>query len=128
MNGKNEAGLKHPKATTTWGLNQQLDAGNGIKKTIFRLAHCGEINFADYHERFGHDEEDIHCNCGQRRSKSHPFSSSSARSSRVKLLSVIDRRLLTQKEVLRTAQEKKMVAEWVPITEQSRRMRDGEEA
>ena len=42
-------------------------------------ARSGHGHFADYHERFGHEEEDINCKCGQRRSKSHPSSCSSAR-------------------------------------------------
>lgn len=32
-------------------------------------------HFAVYHERFGHDETDIWCRCGQRRAQLHPFSS-----------------------------------------------------
>ena len=31
-------------------------------------ARSGHGHFADYHERFGHAEEDIRCKCGQRRS------------------------------------------------------------
>ena len=45
--------------------------------------------------------------------------------------SVIDRKRLTQKEVLGTAQGIKMFAEWAPKTElfiRSKKMRDGEEA
>ena len=91
-------------------------------------ARSGHGHFADYHERFGHEEEDMYCKCGQRRSKSHPFSCSSARALRVNLFSVIDRRLLTQKEVSGKAQG---IAEWAPKTElftRSKRMRNGEEA
>lgn len=91
----------------------------------------GHGHFADYHERFGHEEEDIYCKCGQRRSMSHPFSCSSARALRFKLFSLTDRRPLTQKEVLGTAQGIKLIAEWAPKTElftRSKRMRDGEEA
>ena len=80
-------------------------------------ARSGHGHFADYHERFGHKEEDIYCRCGRRRSRSHPFSCSSARKWRVKLFSVTDRRLLTQKEVVGTAQGIKMFAEWAPKTE-----------
>ena len=75
-------------------------------------ARSGHGHFADYHERFGHKEEDIYCRCGRRRSRSHPFSCSSARKWRVKLFSITDRRLLAQKEVLGTAQGIKMFAEW----------------
>ena len=93
-------------------------------------ARSGHGHFADYHERFGHEEEHIHCKCGQRRSKSHPFSCSSARAFRFKLFSITDRRLLTQKEVMGTSQGIKMFAEWAPRTElfrRSKRMRDVEE-
>ena len=89
-------------------------------------ARSGHGHFADYHERLGHEEEYTYCKCGQRRSNSHQFSCSSARALRVKLFSVIDRRLLTQKEVLDTAQGIKMFAEWAPKTElftRSKRMR-----
>ncbi len=68
-----------------------------------------------------------------RRSKSHPFSCSSARALSVKLLSVINRRFLSQKEVLNTAQMINMFADWAPKRKRelfrwSKRMRDGEEA
>ena len=94
-------------------------------------AKSGHGHFADYHERFGHEEEDIYCKCGQRRSKAHPFSCSSIRALRVKLFSIKYRRPLTPKEVLGTAQGIKMFAEWAPKTElftRSKRMREGEEA
>ena len=67
-------------------------------------ARSGHGHFADYHERFGHDEEeeDMYCKCGQMRSKSHPFSCSSARALRVKLFSVIDRRLLSLRKSFAT--------------------------
>ncbi len=77
-------------------------------------ARSGHGHFADYHERFGHEEEDIYCKCGQRRSKYHPFSRSSARALKVKLFSVTDKRLVTPKEVLGTTQGIKMFAEWAP--------------
>ena len=94
-------------------------------------ARSGHGHFADNHERFGHEEEDIYCKCGQRRSKSHPFSCSSARVLKVKLFSVTDKRLVTPKEVLGTTQGIKMFAEWAPKTElftRSKRMGEGEEA
>ncbi len=67
--------------------------------------------FEDYHKRFGHEEENIYGKCGQRRSKSHPFICSSAKALRFKLFGVIDRRMLTKKEVLGAAQGIKMFAE-----------------
>ncbi len=94
-------------------------------------ARSGHGHFADYHKRLGHEEEDIYCKCGQRRSKSHPFSCSSVRTLRIKLFSITDRRTLTPKEVLGTAQGIKMFAEWAPKTDlfaRSKKMREGEEA
>lgn len=82
-------------------------------------ARSGHDYFADYHERFRHKEEEINCKCGQRRSKSHPLSCSSARSFRVRLFIVTDRRLSPQKEVLGTARGIKIFVVWV---------RDGEDA
>lgn len=81
------------------------------------VARLGHGHCADYHEKFGHEEEHIYCKCGQKRSKAHPFSCSSVRALRVKLFSIIDRRSLTQKEVLATVQGIKMFAEWALKTE-----------
>ncbi len=39
-------------------------------------ARTGHGHFADYHDRFGHEEVDVHCRCGQKRSRLHPFSCS----------------------------------------------------
>ena len=36
-------------------------------------ARSGQGHFADYHERFGHDEQDVHCQCGKKRAQLHPF-------------------------------------------------------
>ena len=124
---------KLPRVGARTNHQSQINAGNGVKREVLGwliAARSGHGHFADYHERFGHEEEHIHCNCGQRRSKSHPFSCSSARAFRFKLFSITDRRLLTQKEVMGTAQGIKMFAEWAPWTElfgRSKRMRDVEE-
>ncbi len=112
--GKSQALKSHHELglepTTRAKLMQEM----ALKREVlgwFIAARLGHGHFVDYHERFGHEEEDIYCKCGQRGSKSHPFSCSSARALRVKLFSVIDRRLLTQKEVPGTAQGIKMFAE-----------------
>lgn len=68
-------------------------------------------HFADYHERFGHEEEDIRYKCGQRRSRLHPFSCANVRPYRAKLFSITEKRSLTTKKVLGTTQGVKMFAE-----------------
>lgn len=65
-------------------------------------ARSGHGHFADYHERFGHEEEDIRCKCGQRRSRLHPFLCAKARPYRAKLFSITEKRPLTPEEVLGT--------------------------
>ncbi len=39
---------------------------NRSQKVLDRLiaARLGHVHIADYHERFGHEEEDIRCKCG----------------------------------------------------------------
>lgn len=91
-----------------------------FKKEVFDLLIAARLRygqFANYHIRFGLTEEDIYYKCNQKRSRSHPFNCSSARKWRVKLFNVMDRRLLTQKEVLGTAHGIKMFAKWIPKTE-----------
>lgn len=63
-------------------------------------AQSGYSHFADYHKRFGYKKENIYCKCGQKRLKFHPFSGLSVRAFKFKLVSIINRRLLTQKEIL----------------------------
>lgn len=67
-------------------------------------ARSGHGHIADYYERFGHEEEDIRCKCGQRRSRLHPFSCAKARPYRAKLFSISEKKPLTPKEVLGTTQ------------------------
>ena len=86
-------------------------------------ARTGHGHFADYHERFGHEEVDVHCRCGQKRSRLHPFSCPHARLHRAKLFSLADRRPFTPNEILGTAQGVKIFAEWAPKTELFRRNR-----
>ena len=73
----------------------------------------GHGHFADYHERFGHEEEDIRCNVGR---DARDFTHFRA-PHRARLFSMADKRLLTTKEVLGTTQGVKMFAEWAPRTE-----------
>lgn len=86
-------------------------------------ARSGHRHFADYHERFGHDEEDLRCGCGQRRSQLHPFSCSNARAHRAKLWCKTQKGQLTPAEILGTPEGIKLFAEWPPATELFRRNR-----
>ena len=90
-------------------------------------ARSGHGHFADYHERFGHEEEDKRCKCGQRRSRLHPFSCTNARPYRAKLFSITEKRPLTTKEVLGTTQGVKSFAEWAPRTDLFQRKKVHEE-
>ena len=80
-------------------------------------ARTGHGHFADYHERFGREEVDIRCRCGQERSRLHTFSCPHARSHRAKLFSLVDKRQLIPNKILGTAQGVKISAEWAPKTE-----------
>ena len=91
------------------------------------VARSGHVHFADYHERFGHEEEDIRCKCGQRRSRLYPFSCVDARPNRARLFSMADRRLLTTRKVLGTTQGVEMFAEWAPRTELFQRKKGHDE-
>ena len=42
-------------------------------------ARSGHGHFSAYHERFGHEETDTHCVCGQKQAQLHPFSCAHAR-------------------------------------------------
>ena len=48
-------------------------------------ARSGHGHFSAYHERFGHEETDADCVCGQRRAQLHPFSCPKAREHRLHL-------------------------------------------
>ena len=87
----------------------------------------GHGHVADYHERFGHKEEDLRCKCGQRRSRLHPFSCPDARPNRAGLFSMVDKRPLTTKEVLGTTQGVKVFAEWAPKSELFQRKKEPDE-
>lgn len=81
------------------------------------VARSGHGHFADYHERFRHEEVDIRRECGQRRSRLHPFSCNRARPYRARLFSIPEKRPLNPKEVLGTTQGVKIFAEWDLKTE-----------
>lgn len=72
----------------------------------------GHGHFADYYERFGHDEKDLHCQCGKKRDRLHPFSCPKARPQRGILLCKKLGRQLSPKEVLGTPERVKVFAEW----------------
>ena len=48
-------------------------------------ARSGHGHFSAYHERFGHEETDAECVCGQRRAQLHPFSYPKAKEHRLHL-------------------------------------------
>lgn len=77
-----------------------------LKKEVFgwriAAARSGHGHFADYHERFGHDEADYWCKCGKRRSQLPPFSCSISRPHRAKLFSKAEKRQLNPEEILGT--------------------------
>ncbi len=82
-------------------------------------ARSGHGHFADYHERFGHEEQDLHCECGRRSSQLHPFFCPSARSHRGKLWSKKLGRQLTQltpEEILGRPEGVRLFAEWAHAT------------
>lgn len=80
-------------------------------------ARSGHDYFADYHDRFGHEAEDIHCKCGQRRPRPHPSLCVDASPHRARLSSMTERRPLTTREVLGTTHGVRMFGEWAPITD-----------
>ena len=86
-------------------------------------ARSGHGHFADYHERFGHEEEDHRCGCGQRRSQLHPFSCANAREYRAILWCKTQKRQLTPAEILETPEGIKLFAEWAPATKFFKRNR-----
>ena len=87
-------------------------------------ARSGHGHFANYHERFGHEEPDIFCVCGSRRSQLHPFACPNARSHRTKLWCKKSKRQLTPEEVLGTPEGVQNFPEWAPATGLFRRIKD----
>lgn len=71
----------------------------------------GHGHLADYHERFGHDEQDLHCQCGQNCAQLHPFSCPKARPHRGRLLYRKLGRQLSPDEVLGTPEGVEIFAE-----------------
>lgn len=62
----------------------------------------GHGDFADYHERFGHGEQDLHWQCGRKRIQLHPSLCPKLSPQRGKLLCKKLGRQLSSKEVLGT--------------------------
>lgn len=60
-------------------------------------ARSGYGHFADYYKKFGYEEEDIQCKCGQRRLRLHLSPCANARPHKAKLFSIIEKRPLTTK-------------------------------
>lgn len=81
------------------------------------VAETGHDHFVDYHNRFGHEEVDVYCKCGQKQLQLYPFSCLYVRSHRAKLFSQTEKRLFTPNEILGIAKEVKLFAEWAPKTE-----------
>ena len=57
-------------------------------------------HFAAYHERFGHEEADLECPCGQKRTQLHPFRCAHARKHKPHLWCTKLQRQLAPEEVL----------------------------
>ncbi len=75
------------------------------------IDRTGHGHFADYHERFSHEEADLRCRCGQKRSQLHLFSYLHARSYRAKLFGLTDKKLFTPNEILGKAKRVKIFTE-----------------
>lgn len=76
-------------------------------------ARSGHGHFANYHERFRHDEPDVLC---KRRAQLHPFSCPIARPHRGKLFCNKLERQLLPNDVLGTPEGVKVFAVWGPAT------------
>ena len=82
----------------------------------FVSARSGHGHFSAYHERFGHEETDAECVCGQRRAQLHPFSCPKAREHRLHLWCKKRQRQLSPEEVLGTPEGVAVFAKWAPAT------------
>lgn len=110
---KQVANIKKPSQIRVQITRNKLMLEIALKKDILGWLIVAELRhsyFSDYHKRFDHKKEDIYSKCGQKRLKSYLFRCSGTKTLRVKLFSIIDRKLLTQKEVLGTMQVIKMFA------------------
>ena len=79
-------------------------------------ARSGHGHFADYHERFGHEEAEKQCKFGQRRAPLHPFSCPTARPYRAKLFSIDNKEPLYPSEILGSSEGVRLFAAWAPET------------
>ena len=75
-------------------------------------ARSGHGHFSAYHERFGHEETDTHCVCGQKRAQLHPFSCPKAREYRQHLWCTKRRKQQAPEEVLGTLEGVAIFAMW----------------
>ena len=66
--------------------------------------------------RFGHEETDTHCVCGQKRAQLHPFSCPKAREYRPHLWCTKRQKQLAPEEVLGTPEGVAIFAKWAPAT------------
>ena len=90
-----------------------------LKREVLGLliaARSGHGHFADYHERFGHEEAERQCKCGQRRARLHPFSNPTARPHRAKLFSIDKKKPLNPSEILGSPEGVRLFAGWAPET------------
>ena len=79
-------------------------------------ARSGHGQFSAYHERFGHEETDTYCVCGQKRAQLHPFSCPKAREHRPHLWCTKRQKQLAPEEVLGTPEGVAIFAKWAPAT------------
>ena len=79
-------------------------------------ARSGHGHFSAYHERFGHEETDLHCVCGQKRAQLHPFSCAHAKKHKPHLWCKKLQRQLAPEEVLGTPEGVGAFAKRAPAT------------
>ena len=79
-------------------------------------ARSGHGHFAAYHERFGHEETDSNCVCGQKRAQLHRLGCAHAMKHRLHLWCDKRQRQLAPDEVLGTPEGVTAFAKWEPAT------------
>lgn len=87
--------MENPKAASKIFLLYKINTELEQRPVQGQITYQDTGHFADYHERFGHEEEeDICCKCGHSRSRLHRFSCANARPYRSKLFSDTEKRPL----------------------------------
>ncbi len=78
------------RPTTNAKFRPEMNLNKGVLGWLIasRTRHC---HFADYHDRFGHEEVDVYCRCGKIRSRPHLFSCLHARLHSAKMFTPIDK-------------------------------------